>query len=114
MSGLGQGMVDLAGFGGGEAVSDRVRFTKQDAWPSLSGVLCRIDAESGRCEAPRTNPPQATSIPALGQATGELTVTIPTGRSHTTRPEPILNSTVGNSSESTKDDRCGDTDASSF
>ncbi|WP_342668930.1 HNH endonuclease signature motif containing protein [Amycolatopsis taiwanensis] len=45
----------------------------------------------------------------LDEATGELTVTTPTGRCHTTRPEPILKPSVGNPDESTKDDPRDDT-----
>ncbi|GLY70987.1 hypothetical protein Atai01_76060 [Amycolatopsis taiwanensis] len=45
----------------------------------------------------------------LDEATGELTVTTPTGRQHTARPEPILKPDVGKSDESTTDDHRDDT-----
>ena len=39
----------------------------------------------------------------LNQETGELTITTPTGRTHTSSPEPILKPLVGKSDESEKD-----------
>ncbi|WP_027946901.1 hypothetical protein [Amycolatopsis taiwanensis] len=41
----------------------------------------------------------------LDDAAGELTVTTPTGRTHTTQRDTILKPTVENSDESTKDER---------
>ena len=41
----------------------------------------------------------------LDEDTGELKITTPTGRTHATRPEPILRPFVGNSDESEEDDQ---------
>ncbi|GLY69876.1 hypothetical protein Atai01_64950 [Amycolatopsis taiwanensis] len=46
----------------------------------------------------------------LDEATGELAVTTPTGRTHTTRPGTILEPNVGKTDESNKDDPRADTD----